>query len=377
MSRTVCLNANTIVFPHGGGHRWVYLNWALGLRALGCKVIWSEGVLPKWGGPRIAELARILADHLRPFGLADSISLYSYNDEPVPPTDFPYIPSEQTVESADLLLEIAYGSDERFVRRYQRSALIDIDPGILQVWVSQGNMKIAPHDAYFTIGETVGQLGSRVPDVGIPWNYLPPCVALDAWPVTAGDAKAPFTTVSQWRGGDWIIHGDDSYNNEKREGFLPFLDLPRLTKQPLELALGLGEWEHDERDNLLSKGWRVRHASEVTASPDDYRRYLQTSRGEFSCCKPSCVKLQNAWISDRTICYLASGKPAVVQHTGPSRFLPDSEGLFRFNTIDEAASMLDRAAADYPAQSAKARALAEEFFDARKVCRRLLEAALP
>lgn len=378
MSRTVCLNANTIVYPTGGGHRWVYLNWALGLRSAGCRVIWSEGVLPSWGRERIAEIARVLADHLRPFGLDESLALYSYDDNPIPPIDTPYIPFEQTLADADLLLDIAYGSDERFVRRYRRSALIDIDPGILQVWVHQGNMKIAPHDVYFTIGETVGQPGSRVPDIGIPWNYLPPCVALDAWPVApAAPAGAPFTTVSQWRGGDWIVHGDDSYNNEKREGFLPFLDLPGRVRQPLELALGLGEWDQDERDNLLSKGWRVRHASEVTASPHDYQRYVQSSRGEFSCCKPSCVRLQNAWISDRTICYLASGKPAVVQHTGPSRFLPDNEGLFRFRTIDEAASMLDRVAADYERQSAKARALAEEFFDARKVCRRLLEIALP
>ena len=376
MSLTVCLNANTIVFPTGGGHRWVYLNWALGLRALGCRVIWSEGVLPKWGAARIDELANILRDQLRPYGLAESIALYSYNDEPVPPLPSRFLNFEETLPS-DLMLDIAYGSAENFVRRYRRSALIDIDPGILQIWVHQKNLKIAPHDAYFTIGETVGQRGSVIPDIGLPWHYLPPCVSLDAWPVSPAADDAPLTTVSQWRGGDWIIHDDQSYNNEKREGFLPYLDLPRRVHQPLELALGLSEWEADQKADLLARGWRVRHASEVTGSPVEYQRYLQSSRGEFSCCKPSCVRLQNAWISDRTICYLASGKPAIVEHTGPSRFLPDDAGLFRFKTIEQAANAIEKVAADYPEQCRRARALAEEFFDARKACRRLLEIALP
>ena len=46
MSLTVCLAANTLSYPEGGGHLWVYLNWALGLRALGCRVIWLETVEP-------------------------------------------------------------------------------------------------------------------------------------------------------------------------------------------------------------------------------------------------------------------------------------------------------------------------------------------
>jgi hypothetical protein len=92
--------------------------------------------------------------------------------------------------------------------------------------------------------------------------------------------------------------------------------------------------------------------------------------------KPSCVRLQNAWISDRTLCYLASGKPAVVQHTGPSRFLPDAAGLFRFRNLDEAVRDLDIVAADYDQQCRLARALAEEHFDARKVVQRVLERSI-
>ena len=92
--------------------------------------------------------------------------------------------------------------------------------------------------------------------------------------------------------------------------------------------------------------------------------------------KPSCVRLANAWISDRTICYLASGKPCVIEHTGESRFLPDAAGLFRFRSPTEAAKHLDTIHAEYAKQSQLARKLAEEYFDARKAARALLERAL-
>ena len=88
------------------------------------------------------------------------------------------------------------------------------------------------------------------------------------------------------------------------------------------------------------------------------------------------MQLRNAWVSDRTICYLASAKPAIVQHTGQSRFLPDAEGLFRFRNIDEAARMIALVESDYDRQCQAARALAETYFDAEKVIARVLEKAL-
>ena len=121
----------------------------------------------------------------------------------------------------------------------------------------------------------------------------------------------------------------------------------------------------------------MRDAWDVTATPQDYAAYIRSSRGEFSCAKPSCLLLENAWISDRTICYLASGKPAVVEYTGQSTHLPDAEGLFRFRNVDEAAAMLEAAESEYERHSRAARTLAEEHFDARKVVGRVLEQALP
>ena len=167
-----------------------------------------------------------------------------------------------------------------------------------------------------------------------------------------------------------------SYYNGKRDGFLPFLDLPRRTPLPLELVVCLGADEDDERAMLGERGWRVLDPHAVAAAPWDYQRYIQESRGEFSCAKPSCVHLQNAWISDRTLCYLASGKPAVVQHTGPSRFLPDAEGLFRFRDLEEAARYFSLVEKDYERHSRAALALAQEYFNSDKVLARLLDQAL-
>ena len=108
-----------------------------------------------------------------------------------------------------------------------------------------------------------------------------------------------------------------------------------------------------------------------------YQSYIQRSRGEFSCAKPSFMKFQNAWISDRTLCYLASGKPVVVQNTGPSSFLPNGEGMFRFSTLGEAADALATINADYARHCRSAREVAEAYFDGRQVLERILNFALP
>jgi len=107
-----------------------------------------------------------------------------------------------------------------------------------------------------------------------------------------------------------------------------------------------------------------------------YQAYIQHSRGEFSCAKPSYIKLQTGWVSDRTVCYLASGKPVVVQDTGPSSFLPNGRGMFRFNTLQEAVDGLEAVNADYRRHCRAAREIAETYFDSRQVAERILTSAL-
>ena len=374
MSITVCIApAKTLDYPNGGGHLWAYLNWALGLRALGCKVIWLEFVPPSTPAEEIRANIAALKIRLETYGLVNCLALHSWTNEPLPPELTMASLSLDDAAGADLLLELRYNTPLQVVKRFRRSALVDLDPGLLQTWMSKGQVYVAPHDVYFTIGETVGQPGAQVPDIGLRWNYTPPCVALDWWPPCKISGKAPFTTVVHWYAGGWII--DDPRPDNKQTAFLPFLDMPLVTGHEMELALDLKP-EDDQRSTLEGHGWRLVDAHAVASTPRDYQRYIQESFGEFSCAKPSYVRLETAWVSDRTLGYLASGKPAVVQHTGRSRFLPDAAGLFRFRDVESAACAIKRVVIDYDRQCKLARALAEEYFDASKVVATVLERAL-
>jgi hypothetical protein len=316
-----------------------------------------------------------LKSRLEPYDLHDCVTLCSWNNESLSPAaTIDYLDLEVATD-AELLLNFVYGIPSTVIRRFRRSALVDIDPGLTQTWMSTGQIRVARHDIYYTIGETVGHPEERFPDCGLEWHYTPPCVALDWWPVQPAPYQAPFTTVSNWYMDEWIEDEDGWYINDKRSGFLPFIKLPMLTSQPLELALCMKK-DDEEWETLPRLGWRLREAWKIASTPIDYQNYIQESRGEFSCVKPSCIRFQNAWISDRTLCYLASGKPAVVQHTGQSRFLPDSEGLFRFRDLNEAVRYLDIVELSYDHQSRIARKLAEEHFDARKVVKKVLEKAM-
>jgi hypothetical protein len=356
---------------------WAYLNWALGLRALGCQVIWLETVVPNLPAHEMREDVAVLKSYLETYGLAEYVALCSFTGEPLPRDRLEGCLGLEAAAEADLLLNLDYYIVPKLVGRFRRSALVDIDPGLLQIWIKKGSINLPHHDLYFTIGETVGLPGSRIPDVGLQWHYTPPCVALNWWPFHRTRDGGSFTTVSHWFQDEWVEDAGEFYQNDKRTGFLPFLDLPRYTSQPLELALFLSPDEEVERVALRKRGWRVPHSYDVAPTPWEYQRYIQGSLGEFSCAKPSCTRLQNAWISDRTLCYLASGKPAVVQYTGASHFLPDDSGLFRFRDLGEAVSCLETVAADYERQCRLARALAEEYFDAQRVVGSVMERALP
>ena len=376
MKTTVCFTAKHIYYLKGGGHFWVPLNWSLGLRALGCDVIWLEPIDPKTPVEEVWTLTKLLKIRLEPYGLRDSVALSSITGEPLDPAAIEgCLDIAATAELTTLLINLRYDLPADQVRRFRRSALLDIDPGLLQMWIAVGRYSPAPHDLYFTIGETVGTPAARFPSFGLEWHHTPPPVYLPAWPPATSTTAAPCTTAAHWWGERTSFDGI-AISEEKRDSFLEYLDLPSRVRPPLELALTLGDAADRERNVWGGHGWRIRDAHELTATPEEYRAYIQHSRGEFSCAKPSCMQLQNAWISDRTICYLASGKPAIVQYTGPSRFLPDAEGLFRFHDIDEAARMIAHVESDYDQQCDAARALAETYFDAEKVVGHVLEKAL-
>src|SRR5439155_2480579 len=330
---TVVLAAyNTAGFAEGGGHFWVYLQSVLGLRQLGCDVYWLEGFRTTGRADRDAAALAKFRERMQRYGLGAKFFVFR-TDAEAPPSELPtsYVDAnreeaEAVFERADLLLNFHYAIAPPLLARFKRTALVDIDPSLLQFWISRSQLSVPRHDLYFTTGETVGTPGARFSDCGLKWIHIRPPVCLEQWP-RAFDANAKaFTTVSNWDADDWIVDAQETYENTKRVAFLEFADLPQLTKQPLELALYLRtERDLADKRDLEGRGWRIRHSREVAATPEMYQLYIQRSRGEFSCAKGSCIKFQNAWVSDRTLCYLASGRPVVVQDTGPSSFLPDGE----------------------------------------------------
>ena len=397
---TVVLSVYKVAsFSDGGGHFWVYLQYALGLQRLGCDVYWLEQLRPARDPARTAEVLSTFLERMKRFGFEGKTLLYALDRDAGGGDPSPrfigqtWSQAQALLRRADLMLNFHYAIDPRLLACARRTALVDIDPGLLQFWISTGQLAVPPHDCYLTTGETVGTPAARFPDCGLPWIHIRPPVCIDQWPVTHERRSDAFTTVSSWSSASWLKVNRNGksvlLDNTKRVSFLEFVDLPRHTSQPLELALYLLDRDPEgharikqavkdaeDRASLELHGWRVRDSREVTGSPEAYRSYIQGSRGEFSAAKPSCMRFQNAWVSDRTLCYLASGKPAVVQHTGPSSYLPDGEGMFRFTSLQDAARGFEEINTRYERHCAAARDIAETYFDAPRVLETAVNAAL-
>ncbi len=257
-----------------------------------------------------------------------------------------------------------------------RLVYLGTDPVGHEIAYSQGDADVRTlveeHDDFVTYGENIGAPDCPIPPLpGLRGRTRQP-VLLDLWE-SGPPAREAFTTVGNWKqvGHDLEWRGETYYWSKHHE-FLKFIDLPRRTRQPIELAMGLGGLEPDERRLLESNGWRLADAHGFTTDPWRYRDYVRASRGEFTVAKDQNVRLRSGWFSERSACYLAAGRPVVTQDTGFGAALPTGEGLFAFTTTDEAMAALDAINSDYPRHSRAARDIAAEYFRAEAVLARLL-----
>jgi hypothetical protein len=370
---TVCLLAQTLGYPEGGGHFWCYYNWALGFQSAGFRVIWLETVGDKLATPdalhrSVVGLRRRLATEAVSFHLA----LTRENSAPLPGlSELGALSLTEAAAQADLLVNFRYGFPHEAVRSFRRSVLMDIDPGLLAYWISKKYFTLAPHDAYATVGGNIGTHNPLIPATGRRWERIRPAVHLPSWPVQPVAGDASFSAISHWHANEYVEGPDgEYYANTKRAAFEPYLELPQKTTASLELCLCLSPEDEPEANVWRASGWRVTDSHVVTSTPVDYRRYIQQTAGEFGVAKPAYVKMNTGWISDRTVCYLASGRPCVVQDTGPID-VPAGEGLVRFGNLAQAAEALDRAWRESPSHRAAARRLAEEYFSAEILAQRV------
>ena len=370
-------------YPRGGA-AWVHLSWVLGLRRLGHDVLLVDqldrarcqsprGTEPTYGNCLNRPYFEAI---IRRFGLQNSAVLIGEGGESL------YGPSYaellERAEAADLLVNLSGNLRlEEVKRRFRLKVYVDLDPGLTHHWLASGRIapRIAGHDLHFTVGENVGTTACPLPTCGITWRHTRPPVLLDEWPVAPGGEHSRFTTVGVWRGVGPHGHLDEVgiRFGQKADELTKVLELPRLVSQTFELALLMtSESDHRDRALLERYSWRVVDPTVVACDPDSIRRYVRNSGGEFSVAKGVYVQTSSGWFSDRTTCYLASGKPALVQDTGFGRNIPVGEGLLAFRSLDDAVAGAKSIAADYAKHSRAARWIAEEHFDSDKVLTRFL-----
>ncbi len=352
--------------------QWLNLHYLAGLRALGVEAFWLDILKsPKPGASRTTgEMVEGFCARCERFGFGEHWTVLCDDGKVFGTTDKMLA---ALCSDCDLLINLCGAlKEDELLRRIKRRAYFDLDPGFTQIWAQQWDMDFSKHNLFFTIGQNVGSDSFSIPLRGIEWQTFLPPVALEFWPMQTGPPVRPFTTVAQWRGQEavWL----DEYYGPKREEFLRFVELPRRTSQQLELGLLIHETEMEDIATLRGNGWTLTNPHEVAEGIDGFRSYIQQSRGEFSVAKGGYVKSHSGWFSDRTACYLASGRPALVQATGISNnLLRTGQGLLTFSTLEEAARGIELIHADYPAHSAAARNLAEATFAAPEVLQSILK----
>jgi hypothetical protein len=368
-----------------GGVTWDYIQYLLGFRALGHEVWYLEdsGVWPydpvdqtytEDCSRNVAALAQIMAD----FDLADrwiyrngaNGQFYGLGDS-VARELLAHADVVANVSGAALLQDYELGSSHLM--------FLDGDPMFTQLGLVDETKpdyaaNLRRYHSHFSFGLNIGQPDCLVPTGGIVWRPTVQPISLAHWPVAPQPPQRGYTTVMNWASYAPKAWQGHIYGQKDLE-FQKFLDLPKYSPVTFELAMGQGPGRTRPTEKLRELGWTILEPDEIVP---DYRRYhdfISDSRAEWSVAKHGYVQSRSGWFSCRTACYLAAGRPAVVQDTGWSRYLPDEGGVLPFRSIEECVAQIERIEKDYSQHQRLARALAEERFSAEKVCAALLRDA--
>jgi hypothetical protein len=248
-----------------------------------------------------------------------------------------------------------------------------MDPLFTQVGEFAGS-RLAEFDVHFTYGTNVGQPDCEVPNAGVDWQATLPPVVTDIWPDRAsnGAGRESMTTICNWGAYGAVDYAGKRYG-QKDEEFRRIIEVAEQSPEALEIAIAGAD--KDDRDTLLRAGWLLRDAQQVTTDFNAYATYLGDSLGEFSVAKHAYVESRSGWFSDRSVCYLASGRPVVLQDTGASRILPESPSLLYFSTAAEEVEQLASLRSEYALRCRAARELASTTFGHTVVLPELLDRA--
>lgn len=383
MARIV-LGSYMVRYPMGGMLSWV-LQWIVGFQQLGHEIYFVEksGYPDSCFDPIRGVMSddcsygtKVLRELLSRFDLderwcfVDQAGVYHGLSRPR---------IEEIIGSADVFVDMGtHGSWLAEAQRAQTRVLVDGEPAFTQMKMANtlaDDGDLVEYDFYYTVGQNIDTRASTAPSAGRHWKHVYHPVVPDLFegalraPSPTNEVPAAATTVMNWQSYEPVSYEGQEYGHKDRE-FVRFMDLPKLTSVPLEVAVS---GRDVPVESLRKIGWRVRDAHEVTISFDSFRDYIAGSLAEFSVCKNGYVATNSGWFSDRSAAYLASGRPVVMQETGFSSHLPSGLGLIAVRDAEEAAAALTEVAGNYERHAAAALEIARDYLDARRVLARMLD----
>jgi hypothetical protein len=374
---TIAVSGSLAQRPGRAGHAWVFLNYLLGFRDLGHEVLFLDRLEAAMLDPgeagtsvRHSRAACWLVETMAGADLGDCYCLLLDGGETI---GLSRAGALERLGRASLLLDFnGFLADEELLAVASRRVFFDIDPGFAQIWSELGLTEmLSGHDAFATVGLNLGAPGCTVPTGGREWVTTTQPVLLERWPAVA--AGAGFTSVGSWRGPFGPVEFEGMTYGLRAHEFRRFAELPRHCDAPFEIALDIDPADAGDAERLRAGGWALADPAAVAADLDTYRSYLQGSLAEISIAKGMYVQSHGGWFSDRSACYLASGKPVLAQDTGFGEHLPVGEGLLSFDDMEGAVVGAEAILAAPERHARAAREIAEEHFDSRKVLPALLE----
>jgi len=366
-----------------GGYAWQVLHYLAGLRALGFDVYFYEDTRHVEDAfDPVRGLSDIDYDYgctfagqlLARFGFADRWVFHDVRRDRFAGLDRDA--TETLFREARVLINA--GGVHHFTpaqRSDKTNVYIDMDPAFTQLRLAGGDGALAAlvgeHDRLFTFGENIGSARCTIPAGSFEWRPTRQPVALEHWPVRDAVADAAFSTIGRWDSGGRDVEIDGQlYTWRKRTEWQKLMPLPGRSGARFDIAMDV----HDplDRAQLEAHGWQLTDPVALSSDPDAYRAFIQSSAGEITTAKDVNVRLRSGWFSDRSACYLASGRPVITQDTAFGDLLPTGEGLFAFHTLEEAVAAVAAVRAAPERHGRAARRIAEDYFAAEKVLGALL-----
>jgi hypothetical protein len=354
----------------------VLLQYVLGFRKLGWDVLFLDRLEPDMCVSETGEKAsversqnvRYFLEVMNGFGLDGNYGLLCNGGASTLGLGRAAI-IDRVAASAALVNVMGFFEDAEILAAAPTRVFLDIDPGFGQMWQTLGQHEtFRGHDAYVTIAENIGRPGCTIPTCGLDWVTTRQPIVIDEWPADGmppGDA--PVTSVATWRGAYGpVAHQGKTYGLRAHE-FRKFAPLPGLTTRRFEVALDIHPADAKDIDLLRGHGWSLVEPRRVAGDPWRYRDYIRQSAAEVMIAKGMYVQTCSGWFSDRSVCYLASGRPVLAQDTGIRDLLPCGRGLLTFTTVEEAAEAAGAIDRDYGPHARAARRLAEEYFESSTV----------